>query len=228
MPPRPPAAQSARTKAEAPVVKVRIEDGRQHLQQGLLDQPIQRRRHPQQPLTAGGLGDRHPPDRLRPVDARLELRTDLRPLLTQPRPKLIRTHPVDARGTRVQLDASKRPREILAGENPLPQARAGGVRHGLVRRRGAAPLSTGAVGLHPPAFPPRPLAGLAAIIATPTSTGVLRLGSASGPSRPTIPPVLPPLLTSPRRDQASRPGRSLPPGDHNGRASRDTHGDLPG
>jgi hypothetical protein len=194
-------------KAEAAVAEARIEDGCEHLQQRLLDQPIQRRRHPQQPLAAGGLGDRHPPDRLRPVGARLEPTAGFGPVAVKPGPQLRRRHPVDARGTGVLLDASERPSEVVAGEERLPQTRPGGVRRGLIRRREAAPLSTGLVGLHPPSLPPRPHTGLAAITATPTSTSVLRLGSAFGPSRrpSRSPPVLRPLLTSPRRAATSRP-----------------------
>src|SRR4029077_5276056 len=58
---------------------------------------------------------------------------------------------------------------------------------------------------------PRPLTGLAAFNVHPTSTSVLHLGFAFGPSRrPTTPPVLRPLLTSPRRTPASRPRSSHP------------------
>ena len=70
-------------------------------------------------------------------------------------------------------------------------------------------------GLHPLTFPPRPLAGLAAFNVHPASTGVLRLGFAFGPSRrPTIPPVIRPLLTSPRRAAPSRAPPSLPTREH--------------
>jgi len=203
--------RAPRPEAEGAVVKVRVEGGRQHLQQRLLDQPIQHRRHPQLPRPAGELRDLHPPDRLRPVSARLELRAHVRPVLHEPRPQLLRAHPIDASGTGVLLDTSERRREIPAGEETLPQARVGGVRRGHVRRRGATPLSASTIGLHPPALPSRPLSGLAALIATPTSTNVLRLGSAFGPSRrpSRSPPVLRPLLTSPRRAAISRPPPSL-------------------
>ena len=79
-------------------------------------------------------------------------------------------------------------RTRFSREKTLPQARLGGVRRGLVRRRGIAPLSTGVIGLHPPTLPTRPPQGLAAFIAIPTSTGVLHLGSAFGPSRPPLDP----------------------------------------
>ena len=89
------------------------------------------------------------------------------------------------------------------------RVRLGGVRNGVARRRGWTVLWSGVFGLHRPTLPPRPLARLAAFNVHPTSTGVLRLGFAFGPSRrPTIPPVLRPPLTSPRRTVASRPRSS--------------------
>jgi hypothetical protein len=129
----------------------------------------------------------------------------------QPGPQLLGAHPVDARGTGVLLDASERQGEILAGEKVLPEARLGGVRSGVARRRGWAALSAGGFGLHPlHPCAPRPLAGLAAIIVHPASTSVLRLGFAFGPSRrPAISPVIRPLLTSPRRTETSRSRLSL-------------------
>src|ERR1700694_1017467 len=167
----------------------------------MADQPIPRSRHPQLPQSTRGLGDHHPADRLRPVGTRVELRADLRPVVLQPRPQLLRAHPVDARGTGVLLDASERLGEVPAGQELLPQApRLGGVRRGVARRRGWTVLWTGAVGLHPSALPPRPLTGLAALNVHPTSPSVLHLGFAFGPSRrSSTPPVLRPLLTSPRR-----------------------------
>jgi hypothetical protein len=125
----------------------------------------------------------------------------------QPRPQLFGAHPVDARSTGVLLDTSERVGEVPAGHQLRPQRnRLGGVRHGIARRRGWTALWAGAVGLHPPALPPRPLTGLAAINVHPASTSVLRLGFAFGPSRrQTIPPVIRPLLTSPRRTTTSRP-----------------------
>jgi hypothetical protein len=203
--------RAPRPVAEAVGMEHRIEDRREHLQDGLADHPIHRSRHPQHPQTTRGLGDHHPPDRLRPVGARVKRRADLQPMAVQPRPQLLRAHPVNARGTSVLLDASERQREILAGEQLLPQARQGGVRSGAARRRGWTLPWTGSFGPHPPALPPRPLTGLAAFNVHPTSTGVLRLGFAFGPSRrPTIPPVIRPLLTSPRRAAPSRAPPSHP------------------
>src|ERR1700745_2372060 len=108
--------RAPRAKPEDMGMEMRIEDRCEHLRDGLADQPIHRSRHPQLPHPARGLGDHHPPDRLRPVGTRLEQKAKLRPMLTKPRPKLLRTHPVDARGTGVLLDASERPGEIPTGE----------------------------------------------------------------------------------------------------------------
>jgi len=92
--------------------------------------------------------------------------------------------PVDARGTGVPLDASERLGEILAGQALLPRrARLGGVSGGAVRRRVAAALWQDILGLHRRTLPARPPQGLAAITATTTSTNVLALGFAFGPSQ---------------------------------------------
>ena len=126
-------------------------------------------------------------------------------MVFQPRPQLLAAHPVDASGTGVTLDPSERRGEILAGHEQLPQASLGGVRSGVVWRRGWAVLWPSALGLHPQAFPTRPLAGLAAFNVHPSSTHVLRLASRSAlPGDETIPPVLWPLLTSPQRTVTSR------------------------
>jgi hypothetical protein len=65
--------RAPRPVAEAVGMEAWVEDGREHLLKGLADQPIHRGRHPQSALAARGLGDRHPPDGLRPVGARVEL-----------------------------------------------------------------------------------------------------------------------------------------------------------
>src|SRR6516164_4220660 len=200
-------------KPEAVRMESGVEDGHEHLRDGLADQPIHRSRHPQHSHPARGLGDHHPPDGLRPVGTRVKLRADLRPVVMQPRPQLLGAHSVNAWGTGVLLDASERLGEIPAGHELLPQARFGGVRGGIARRRGWTALCTGIFGLHRQTLPSRPLAGLAAFNIHPASTSVLHLGFAFGPSRrPAIPPVIRPLLTSPRRATPSRtpPSRTTP------------------
>ena len=81
--------RAPRAKPEAVGMEQRVEDRREHLRDGLADQPIHRSRHPQLPQTTRGLGDHHPPDGLRPVSARVELRADLRPVVCQPRPQFL-------------------------------------------------------------------------------------------------------------------------------------------
>ena len=128
--------RAPRAEPEAVGMEQRIEDRREHLRDGLADQPIHRSRHPQHPQTTRGLGDHHPADGLRPVSARVKLQADLRPMAVKPRTQLLSAHPVDAWGTGVLLNASERLSEILAGQELLPQARLGGVRCGIARRRG--------------------------------------------------------------------------------------------
>ena len=102
----------------------------------------------------------------------------------KPRPQLLGAHPVDAWGTGVLLDASERLGKIPTGQALLPQARLGGVSGGVARRRVAAALWPEILGLHPQTLPARPPRGLAAVNATTTSTNVLTLGFAFGPSQP--------------------------------------------
>jgi hypothetical protein len=122
------------------VAEIRLKQRFEHLQHGLLDQPIQHRRHPQWPLPARRLGDHHPPDRPRSVGARVKRRPHERPVLLKPSPQLHGRHAIDASGTGIALDASERQGEILAGQDPLPRARLGGVSDGVIRRRAAAAL----------------------------------------------------------------------------------------
>ena len=78
--------RAPRPEAEAVGMELRIEDGREHLRDGLADHSIHRSRHSQLALTARGLGDHHPADGLRSVGTRLELRAGLRPMVMQPWP----------------------------------------------------------------------------------------------------------------------------------------------
>ncbi len=150
-------------------------------------------------------------------------------MVSQPRPQLLGAHPVDARGTGVLLDASERLGEIPAGQELLPQVtRVGGVSGGVARRRIAAAPWPVILGLHLWTFPARPPKGMAAVNATITSTNVLALGFAFGPSqRSRSPLVIRPLLTSPRRAAASRPPPSRTTPRTVGRGIWDTRGDLP-
>ena len=100
----------------------RVEDGREHLRDGLTDQPVQAGRHPQQTLAAPGLGDHHPADRRRPVRARVQGFPGRRPVLPQPRNKLLRGHAVHTGRAAVGPDTPQRPAQILRREHLLPQA----------------------------------------------------------------------------------------------------------
>ena len=51
--------RAPQTKAEAVGMEMRVEERREHLQQGPADQPIHRRWHSQWSLAARGLGDHH-------------------------------------------------------------------------------------------------------------------------------------------------------------------------
>ena len=53
----------AGTEPERGPGELRVKDRREHLRDGLLNQPVQAGRHPQQPLAAPGLGDHHPAGR---------------------------------------------------------------------------------------------------------------------------------------------------------------------
>jgi hypothetical protein len=72
--------RTAGPKPDAVVTEVRLKQRFEHAQHGLLDQPIQRRRHPQRPLPTARLGDHHPAHRLRSIGARIKHRADLRPM----------------------------------------------------------------------------------------------------------------------------------------------------
>src|SRR4029453_3149126 len=81
------------------------------------------------------------------VGARVERGLDLRPVAMKPWLELVGPHPVDARGTGVLLDPPERRRQVLAGEELLPEPPGGdGVRRGLAGRREAALLFAGASG----------------------------------------------------------------------------------
>ena len=135
----------AGTEPERRPRETRVEDGREHLRDSLLDQPVQAGRHPQQPLAAPGLGDHHPADRRGPVRARVQGLADRRPVLPQPRNKLLRGHAVHTRRAAIGPDTPQRPAQILRREHPLPHAHLqAGDDSILGVRRPAATLSCGA------------------------------------------------------------------------------------
>src|SRR5947209_12135408 len=76
--------RAPRAKPEAMGMELWVEDGREHLRDGLADQPIHHSRHPQLPHPARRLGDHHPPDGLRPVGTRVKRRANLWPMTVKP------------------------------------------------------------------------------------------------------------------------------------------------
>jgi hypothetical protein len=64
---------AARSKAEARLREARLEDRREHLGDGLLDNSIVKARNPQQALAATGFGYFYPTHRLRLISPVLEL-----------------------------------------------------------------------------------------------------------------------------------------------------------
>jgi hypothetical protein len=100
--------------------ELRVEDGREYLRDGLLNQPVQAGGHPRQPLAAPGPGDHHPADGRGPAGARVQGLADLRPVLAQPPAKLIRGHAARTRRAPAGLHPPQRPAQIAPREQPLP------------------------------------------------------------------------------------------------------------
>ncbi len=176
---------------------MRVEHRGEHLQQGLLDHPVQRRRHPEGPRPAAVLGDVHPANGRGSVRARVEHRPDGGPGPGEVGPELGDGHAVCPRCSPVALDTSERPLHVLGRERGLPQGGGNGRDEGLlVGRRGRAPLWRGPRRLHrrpPPPGPPLRWVGCGLPSHEPWP---LALGFAFGPSRRVeVPPVLRPLLT---------------------------------
>lgn len=111
----------AGTEPEGRPRELRVEDGHEYLRDGLLDQAVQHPRHPQHPLAATRLRDDHLTDRRRPVGARVEFGPHSGPVDPQPRTEFRRGHAVHTGSTPVRLDTSKRRKQVLLGEHPLPQ-----------------------------------------------------------------------------------------------------------
>jgi hypothetical protein len=103
---------AAGSEPEAGLREGWIEDRREHLQHGLLEQPVQHRWHSKHPHTAVGFGNRNPTHRCGPEAALIQRPTDLRPVVDQPRPQLRRGQPVHPRGTAVAFDALQRPHDV--------------------------------------------------------------------------------------------------------------------
>jgi hypothetical protein len=210
--------RAAGPKAVASVREVGVEDGGEHLEEGLLDESVQYRGHPEVTHPAGGFGDRDPADGAWSVGARVEFLPDLRPVGMEPGPKFLGGHAVRTGGTGVLLDALERPGEVLFREEALEETCRGGVRVIHLLRRGEALLLTGAFRLHPIPTRQGPFLGLAAFIVSPCEPEEISLAlvrSALPGFSSSSPPVLWPRLTSPwvRRNLAA-PTVHSPPGEH--------------
>jgi hypothetical protein len=113
-----------RAKAVAPFRERRVPVCLQHLQQGLLDEPVEDDRYPQVSGPTPRLRDRHPAYRLGSIGSFHQRGPNRRPVGLEVRPQLLHAHPVDPRRTLVAADLAQRAPEILrvqyAREEVLP------------------------------------------------------------------------------------------------------------
>lgn len=83
-----------------------LEEPFEHLEDGLLDETVQHRGHPEGPHPAGRLGDLDPSGGGGSVVPGVEPCADLRPVGLQVGAEVLRPHPVDPWRAAVALDAS--------------------------------------------------------------------------------------------------------------------------
>ena len=155
----------------------------QHLQQRLLDEPVQHGRDAQLALPAARLGNLHPLHRLRLVTSREQLLPKSLPVLPQVAPA---AHPPSSRPRRDCLCSSltrcKRSLKVRAAQDPLHQ-RARSRASGFARRRRHFLAPRCLRGLHPRPPAGAPVARTSEAIALPRLTAV-SLFSPFGPSPP--------------------------------------------
>ena len=151
---------AAGPKAVACLGEVGVEDRSEHLKQGLLDETVKDRRHPETAHFASGLGDEHPADRGRAVGACVETGADFGPVGVKPGTKFLGLHAVRAGSAGVCFDALERPGQVLAREEALEQTGRGGVRVGARRRWEETPLFAGSTRASPSASPQGPVFGV--------------------------------------------------------------------
>ena len=195
-------------------MELRIEHRREHLRDGLADQTIHHRRHPQHPLPTRRLRDHHPSNRLRPVDARIKCEPEhpasAHEATARNSSVLIPSTPA---APRVQLDTFQRLGQVPAGQEQLPQSNSlSGVSVGLVLRRMMAALWPRVLRASPYRPTPRPQNGVGCGQRHHhrARTTCARLCVRSFPATNKSRPVLRPLLTSPKRTTTSRPLSSRP------------------
>jgi len=124
-----------RPEAVAVFRKRRIEDRLQHLQDGLLDEPVEHGRDAQLPHSAPALRDLLPTHRRRPVASPEQFAPDSLPVLPQVRQQVIHTHPVDARTALVLPHALQRHLQVAALDHPLHQLHRAAASRALVSLR---------------------------------------------------------------------------------------------
>src|SRR5208282_2726943 len=105
---------ASRSEAVTVPGKRRVPALLENLQHGLLDQSVDDARHAELSDPAVRLGYFDPPDRLRLVGSREQLRPDARPVLTQVVLGVVDGHPIHARTTLVPSNAFPRSYEILS------------------------------------------------------------------------------------------------------------------
>ena len=134
---------ASRSETVAVLGERRVESRLKHLQDGLLDEPVERRRDPELSDPATALRDFLPLHRLRLVGPRDELLADLFPVLGQVLRQLVHGHPVDA-GTALVLPHALQCRlGVAALDHLFHQAvRSWALVSVRRRRRFAAPLAT--------------------------------------------------------------------------------------
>src|SRR3989304_6250636 len=109
-------------EAETRFRELRIEDRRQDLRDGLLDQPINHGRYSQRPPAPARLRDHHPTPRLRAVAAIDKALANRRPLLAREFGEVLNGHAVDTRRTPVGLHPHPRAAQVLRREHLLHQS----------------------------------------------------------------------------------------------------------
>ncbi len=110
------------TETEARLGESRIEDRPHHLRDGLLDQPVNDRRYPQQPLAPTGFRDTHPSHRLRAIRALSQGLSDRRPVAARVSREVLDAHPIDAGRTSIALHLPPRSPHIVRGQHPLHES----------------------------------------------------------------------------------------------------------
>ena len=203
-----------RPEAVAVPTERRVESRLQHLQDGLLDEPVQHGRNPQLPDPSPTLRYLLPSYRLRLVGPRQQPLSDLPPVPAQVLWQLLHAHPVDARTAPY---SAARVSTLLRGWHARPPPPSGDARFLSARLHGPpfqlrhSPLPSG---LHP--YPPAgaPVAWTPGAMAFSRST-VVTLSSPFGPSSDKAGSkrimhfvgLLWPLLTS---RSAGRPNSAMP------------------